>query len=79
MRIYQGKALGCILDVMKITGVTRAPDIALPHVCMNKIKNGVVYDWASLLADRMKFMMLQHRTFYLPHHTMGLFLEVALH
>ena len=38
----------------------------------------MVYDWASVLVDRMEeFMMLQHRTFFIPHHAIGLFLEVA--
>ena len=38
----------------------------------------MVYDWASVLADRMEeFMTLQHRTFFMPHHAIGLFLEAA--
>ena len=47
---------------------------------MNDIMNGTVYDWATVLTDRMKeFMTLQHRTFYMSYHAIGLFLEVALH
>ena len=52
------------MDVIKsrLTGATRASNIALPQVVfMNGIIQGMVYDWASILVDRMeKFMMLQH-------------------
>lgn len=72
----------CIMDVIKsrLTGVTRASDIALPQVVfMNGIMQGTVYDWASVLADRMEeFVILQHRTFFMPHHAIGLFLEAAV-
>ena len=69
------------MDVIKsrLMGATRASDIALPQiVLMNGIMNGIVYDWATVLADRMEeFMTLQHRTFYMPYHAIGLFLEAA--
>lgn len=43
---------------------------------MNGIRNGVVYDWASVLADRMEeFMTLQHKNIYMPYHAIGLFLD----
>ena len=69
------------MDVIKskLTGATQALDIALPQVVfMNGIMQGMVYDWASVLADRMEeFMTLQHQTFFMPHHAIGLFLEVV--
>ena len=38
--------------------------------------NGRVYDWAPLLVERMdEFMTLQHKTFYMPHYAIGLFLN----
>ena len=46
----------CIMDVIKsrLTGTTRALDIALPQIAfMNGIMNGIVYDWATVLADKM--------------------------
>ena len=71
------------MDVIKsrLTGATRASDIALPQIVfMNGIMNGTVYNWATILADRMEeFMTLQHWTFYMPYHVIGLFLEAALH
>ena len=71
----------CIMDVIKsrLTGVSRSSDIALPQVVfMNGIMQGTVYDWAIVLADRMEdFMTLQHRTFFMLHHVIGLFLEAA--
>lgn len=71
----------CIMDVIKsrLTGATRASDIALPQVVfMNGIMQGMVYDWASVLADRMEdFMTFQHHTLFMPHHAIGLFLEAA--
>ena len=46
---------------------------------MNGIMQGMVYDWATVLADRMQeFMSLQHRTFFMPHYAIGLFLEAAV-
>lgn len=72
----------CIMDVTKsrLTGATRASDIALPQIVfMNGIMQGIVYDWASVLADRMEeFMTLQQRTFFMPHYAIGLFLEAAI-
>lgn len=64
----------------KLTGSSRALDITLPQIIlMNGLMNELQYDWASVLADRMfEFMTLQHRTFYMPHYTIGLFLEVTL-
>lgn len=45
---------------------------------LNGIHNGIVYDWASVLADRMEeFMTLQHRTFYMPYHAIGFFLDAV--
>ena len=47
----------CIIDVIKsrLTGATRASNIALPQiVLMNSIMNGIVYDWMTVLADRME-------------------------
>ena len=43
---------------------------------MNGIMNGRVYDWAFLLAERMnEVIMMQHKTFYMPHYSIGLFLD----
>ena len=70
------------MDVIKsrLTGVSRASDIVLSYIVfMNGIMNGTVYDWAIVLADRMEeFMTLQHRTFFMPHHAIGLFLEAIV-
>ena len=45
---------------------------------MNSIMIEKVYDWAFVLPERMhEFMTLQHKTFYMPHYTIGLFLDVA--
>lgn len=69
----------CIMDVMKsrLTRSNRASDIALPQIIwMNGLMNGVQYDWATILADRLyEFMTLHHRTFYIPHYAIRLFLE----
>ena len=50
------------MDLVKsrLTGSSRASDISFPQVSlMNGIMNGKVYDWASVLAERMhKFMTL---------------------
>ena len=70
------------MDVIKsrLTGATRASDIALPQVVfMNGIMQGTVYDWATVLAEQMEeFMSLQHRTFFMPHYAIGLFLEAVV-
>lgn len=72
----------CIIDVIKskLTGATRASNIALPHIVfMNGTMNDMVYDWATVLANRMEeFMTLQHCTFFMPHHAIGLFLDAAV-
>jgi hypothetical protein len=72
----------CLMDVVKsrLTGSSRASDISFPQVSlMNGIMNGRVYDWATLLAERMhEFMTLQHRTFYMPHYAIGLFLDATV-
>ena len=45
---------------------------------MNDIMNGKVYDWAFVLAECMhEFMTLQHKTFYMPHYAIGLFLDAT--
>lgn len=48
------------MDVLKsrLMGASRASDIAMAQVLLvNGIHNGVVYDWASVLADRMEEFM----------------------
>lgn len=71
----------CLLSVVKsrLTGASCASDIAIAQiVLMNGLRNGVAYDWASLLADRTEeFMTLQYKKFYLPHHAIGLFLDAV--
>lgn len=64
----------------RLTGASRALDIALPQIVhMNSLMNGVVYDWATVLLDRMyEFITLQYHTFYMPHYAIGLFLEATL-
>lgn len=68
-----------LMDVVKsrLTGSSRASDISFLHVSsMNGIMNGKVYDWSSILAEHMhEFMTLHHRTFYMPHYAIGLFLD----
>ena len=69
------------MDIVKsrLTGSSHASDITFPHVAMmNDILHGIVYDWATLLAERMsEFLTLQHKTFYMPHYAIGLFLEAT--
>lgn len=69
------------MDIVKscLTGSSRASDISLPHVAMmNEVLHGKVYDWAALLAEQMsEFMTLQHKTFYMSHYVIGLFLEAT--
>lgn len=71
----------CLMDVVKsrLIGSSRAFDISFPLVSMiNEIINGKVYDWASLLAMCMdEFMTLQHKTFYMSHYAIRLFLEAT--
>ena len=70
------------MDLVKsrLIGSSHTSDILLPQVAMmNKILNGRVYDWATLLAERMyEFMTLQHKTFYMPHYAIGLFLDATM-
>ena len=67
------------MDIVKsrLTGSSRASNISFPYVAMmNGILHGRVYDWAALLVERMsEFMTLQHKTFYMPHYAIGLFLD----
>ena len=66
------------MDVIKssLTGASQASDIALPQIVF---MNGTVYDWATVLADRMEeFMTLQHQTFFMPYYAIGLFLEATV-
>lgn len=69
------------MDVVKswLIGSSRASDISFPQVSlMNGIMNDKVYNWSSVLAERMhEFMMLQHRTFYMAHYAIGLFLDAV--
>ena len=71
----------CLMDVVKsrFTGSNMVSDISFPLVgMMNGLMNGKVYDWISLLATRMdEFMTLQHKTFYMPHYAIRLFLEAT--
>ena len=70
------------MDIVKsrLTGSSRTSDISFPHMAMmNRILNGRVYDWAALLAERMsEFITLQHKTFYMPHYAIGLFLDAIV-
>ena len=72
----------CLMDLVKsrLTRSSRASDISFPQVSMmNEIMNGKVYDWAFVLVERMhEFMMLQHKTFYMPHYAIGLFLNATM-
>ena len=67
------------MDIVKshLTGSSRASDISFPHIAMmNGILHSRLYDWAALLAEQMsEFMTLQHKTFYMPHYSIGLFLD----
>lgn len=71
----------CIMDVVKsqLIGSSCASDISFLQVSlMNDIMNDKVYDWAAILAEWMhEFMTLQHRTFYMPHYAIGLFLDAT--
>lgn len=45
---------------------------------MNEIRCGKVYNWGQLLAERIHdFLRLEHKTFYMCHHAIGLFLDAA--
>lgn len=63
----------------RLTGARRASNIVVPMIAlMNGLRNGMVYDWASILSDRIhEFLMLKHKAFYMPFHAIGLFLEVV--
>ncbi len=65
------------MDVIKskLIGASRALDIAFPQIVF---MNGTVYDWATVLANRIEFMILQHRMFFMLHHAIGLFLEAVV-
>ena len=71
----------CLMDVVKsrLMQSSRVSDVSFPQVSMmNGIMNGKVYNWAPVLAERMhEFMMLQHKTFYMSHYTIGLFLDAT--
>lgn len=77
--LFQEGHWQCIMDVIKsrLTRASRALDIAVAQITfMNGIMSGMVYDWATVLADRMEEFMT------LPIcHTMllGFFLEATLH
>ena len=65
------------MDLVKsrLTGSSRASNISFPQVSM---MNGKVYDWASVLAERMhELLTLQHKTFYMLHYAIGLFLDAT--
>ena len=48
----------------RLTRLSRASGISFPQVAMmNKIMNGIVYDWATVLAE---------------HYTIGLFLDATV-
>ena len=67
----------CLMDLVKsrFTGSSCASDISFPWIA---IMNGRVYNWATVLVEQMyEFMTLQHRTFYMPHYAIGLFLDVT--
>lgn len=71
-----------LMDLVKskLTGSSRALDISFPQVSMMNVMIGNVYDWTSLLAKHMhEFMTLQHKTFYMPHYAIGLFLDATTH
>ncbi len=46
---------------------------------MNGIMDERMYYWAAILAERIyEFMMLQHRTFDMPHYAIRLFLDATM-
>lgn len=69
------------MDLVKsrLTGSSCAFDISFLQVAMmNGIMNEKVYEWATLLVECMyEFMTLQHKTYYIPHFAIGLFLDAA--
>lgn len=70
------------MDLVKsrLTRSSHASDISFPKVVMmNGIPNGRVYNWDALLTKRInEFMTIQHKTFYMPHYAIGLFLEAIM-
>lgn len=71
----------CLMDLVKsrLTRTSRASDIAIWMIgLMNGLSLGRVYNWSQLLSDRIHdFLSLEHKTFYMCHHAICLFLEVV--
>lgn len=70
-----------LMDLVKsrLTEASRASDIAVWMIgLMNGIKCGKVYNWEQCLAERIHdFLRLEHKTFYMCHHAISLFLDVV--
>lgn len=70
-----------MLDVIKsrLTGASRTFDTAVPMIAlMDGLWNGTVYNWATVLSDRInEFFTLKHKAFYMPFHTIGIFLDAV--
>lgn len=69
----------CVMDILKskLTAISKASDIAIWMLqLMYGLNNGKVYNWGRVLSNRVKeFMLLKHKTLYIPHHVIALFLE----
>lgn len=70
-----------LMDLVKsrLTSSSYASDIDIRMIgLMNGIKCGKVYNWGQLLAERIHdFLRLEHKTFYMCHHAISLFLDVV--
>lgn len=68
-----------LMDLVKsrLTRPSHASDIAIWMIgLMNGIRCGKVYNWGQLLAERIHdFLRLEHKTFYMCHHAINLFLD----
>lgn len=71
----------CVVDLVKskLTTDSRTSDIALWMLpIVDGLYKGQTYNWAKFLSDRLReFMELKHKAFYVPHHTVALFLEAV--
>lgn len=69
----------CVLDIIKskLTVASRASDVAIWMLrLMHGLSNGKIYNWGRVLSSRVKeAMLLKHKTLYVPHHLIALFLE----
>lgn len=67
------------MDILKskLTAASRASNVAIWMLSvMYGLSNGKIYNWGRALSSRVtEAMLLKHKTLYVPHHIIALFLE----